>query len=109
MAPENKKYAIVISTGANDRMAEHFEFLGQVNEQAAYRLLDKLIEDIQTLEERPNRNPAYTRPYTPPGKYRYLLSAKRYRIVYTIENETVYVDDIQDCRQDDDKSLISEE
>ena len=40
------------------------------------------------------------------GKYRYMISCKRYRIVYQIDGNNVYVDDIQDCRQDDDKRII---
>ncbi|WP_461256861.1 hypothetical protein [Treponema sp. R80B11-R83G3] len=46
------------------------------------------------------------RPYIESGKYRYKLSYGRYRIVYQIVNDTVFVDDIQDCRQDDDKNLL---
>lgn len=109
MEHDEKVYSVIVMPGANDRMAEHFEFLARVNEDAAYRLLDTLIADIKTLEERPQRNPVYDRPYTPPGKYRYLLSADRYRIVYMIETESVFVDDIQDCRQDDDKNLLFED
>jgi mRNA-degrading endonuclease RelE of RelBE toxin-antitoxin system len=35
-----------------------------------------------------------------------MLSGKRYRIVYQIADDTIYVDDVQDCRQDDDKNLV---
>ena len=40
------------------------------------------------------------------GKYRYLISCDRYRIVYQIEGQTVFVDDIQDCRQSDLNNLL---
>jgi hypothetical protein len=36
-----------------------------------------------------------------------MISGKRYRIVYQIVGETVFVDDIQDCRQGDDKNSLS--
>lgn len=106
MGPDEKQYQVIVSPGANDRMADHFEFMARVSEPAATRLVDALIKDIRSLGQNPMRNPVYTKQYITPGKYRYLLSSKRYRIVYTVEENTVYVDDIQDCRQDDDKSLL---
>jgi len=101
-----KKYTIRVAPAVNDRMAEHFEFLARVSENAANELLDKLIKDINSLETSPQINPYLDRPYIELGKYRYKLSYGRYRIVYQIVNDTVFVDDIQDCRQSDDKSLL---
>jgi len=103
-----KKYKVCVSPSANDRMYDHFVFLAQVNESAARRLLDQLIKDIKSLEFTPEINPYLERPYLEKRKYRYKLSYRRYRIVYQIINDNIFVDDIQDCRQDDDKSLISE-
>jgi len=101
-----KKYIIRVAPAVNDRIAGHFEFLARVSGNAAYKLLDELIEDIKSLETNPQINPYLDRPYIEPGKYRYKLSYGRYRIVYQIVNNTVFVDDIQDCRQDDDKRLL---
>jgi plasmid stabilization system protein ParE len=101
-----KKYNIRVAPAANDRIAGHFEFLARVSEKAANELLDELIEDIKSLGTNPQINPYLDRPYIEPGKYRYKLSYGRYRIVFKIVNDTVFVDDIQDCRQGDDKSLL---
>jgi mRNA-degrading endonuclease RelE of RelBE toxin-antitoxin system len=101
-----KKYKVFISPSANDRMYDHFSFLAMVSEKAAHALLSKLIKDIQSLEFNPQINPYFDRPYIEKGKYRYKLSYRRYRIVYQILKDCVFVDDIQDCRQDDDKSLL---
>jgi hypothetical protein len=101
MKNEKERYLIAIAPAANDRMADHFEFLARVSDTAAKRLLDHLLKDIRSLEWLPYRNPTYDRPYLPSGKYRYLLSAKRYRIIYQIVGNAVFVDDIQDCRHDD--------
>jgi hypothetical protein len=90
-------------------MHEHFEFLARVSENAANRLLSELIDSVHSLETMPFRNPVYNRPYLPLGKYRYLMSAQRYRIVYLIENNCVYVDDIQDCRQNHEDSILKEQ
>ena len=103
---EHEQYRILVAPAANDRMNEHFEFLANVNENAATRLLDSLLAGIRSLETMPQRNPTYNRPYLKSGKYRYLLVAERYRVVYQIEDDVVFVDDIQDCRQSDDANLV---
>lgn len=107
MANEETIYSIMIAPAANDRMAEHFEFLARISEDAANQLLDGLINDIRSLQKMPFRNPVYDRPYMTPLKYRYMMSNKRFRIVYQVVNDTVFVDDIQDCRQSDDKDLLN--
>jgi len=106
MAHDEPKFNVVIDPAANDRMYEHIEFVARVSERAATRLLDDLIKDMRSLESMPYRNPVYNRPYLPGGKYRYLVSNERYLIVYQIENNTVFIDDIQDSRQSDSKSLL---
>lgn len=107
MVCNEKVYQIIIATDANSKMHDHFEFLARVSVNAANRLLDGLLKDIRNLRTDPFCYPVYYRPYLPVGKYRYILSNKRYRIVYQIIGNQVFVDDIQDCRQDDDKSIIN--
>ena len=99
MEKEELEYTVIIDPAVNDRMFEHYEFLARVNVKAAERLLDGLLKDVRSLEYMPYRNPIYDRPYLSHGKYRYMLSCERYRIIYQIEGNTVYVDDIQACRQ----------
>ena len=101
-----KKYQVSVSPAANDRMYDHFLFLAKVSENAARKLLAELVKDIKSLELMPQINPYFDRPYIEQGKYRYKLSYNRYRIVYQIIKDSVFVDDIQDCRQDDEKSLL---
>ena len=100
------EYKVIIDTAANDRIYDHFEFLARVSVSAAENLLDGLLLSINSLESMPQRNPVYDRPYLSKGKYRYLISCDRYRIVYQIEGSFVYVDDIQDCRQSDVNNLL---
>ena len=101
-----KKYQVSISPAANDRMYDHFEFLARVSEKAARNLLAELLKDIKSLKIMPQANPYFDRPFLESGKYRYKLSYRRYRIVYQIIKDNVFVDDIQDCRQDDDKNIL---
>ena len=103
-----KKYKVSVSPAANDRMYDHFEFLARVSENAARKLLSELLSDIKSLELAPQANPFFDRPYLEQGKYRYRISYKRYRIVFQIIKDNVFIEDIQDCRQDDDKNILRE-
>jgi plasmid stabilization system protein ParE len=101
-----KEFHVFIDPAANDRIAEHLEFLARISESAAERLLDELMASIRSLNTMPFRNPVYNRPFLPLDKYRYLMVGKRYRIVYQIAGNNVFVDDIQDCRQSDDRNIL---
>ena len=102
----DKQYRVIVDPAVNDRMYDHFEFLARVNELAAERLLDQLADDMQSLECLPYRNPVFNRPYLKSGKYRYMVSCERYLIIYQIVDNTVFIDDVQDSRQSDNKSLF---
>lgn len=107
MERNEKVYQVIIASDANDRMYDHFEFLARISVNAANSLLEGLLKDIRNLRTDPLRYPVYNRPYLTVGKYHYILSNKRYRIVYQIIDNQVFVDDIQDCRQDDGKSILN--
>jgi len=102
----DKEYTIIVDPAVNDKMYDHFEFLARVNESAAERLLDQLADDMKSLGRLPYRNPVFNRPYLQSGKYRYMVSCEKYLIVYQVVENTVFIDDIQDSRQSDDKSLL---
>ncbi|MCL2216326.1 MAG: type II toxin-antitoxin system RelE/ParE family toxin [Defluviitaleaceae bacterium] len=102
----DKEYTVIVDPAVNDRMYDHFEFLARVSESAADRLLNGLVEDMQSLEHLPFRNPVFNRPYLKSGKYRYMVSCERYLVIYQVVDDTVFIDDIQDSRQADDKSLL---
>jgi len=102
----DKEYTVIVDPAVNDKMYDHFEFLAKVDESAAERLLNQLADDMQSLECLPYRNPVFNRPYLKNGKYRYMVSCKKYLIVYQIAGNTVFIDDVQDSRQSDDKALL---
>ncbi|MDR1997556.1 MAG: type II toxin-antitoxin system RelE/ParE family toxin [Candidatus Margulisbacteria bacterium] len=100
------KYRIKIAPGVDKRISAHIEFLARVSKVAAQKLAGTLIQDIYSLEELPLRNPAYNNSADPPEKYRYLVSNNKYRIVYQVAEHTVYIYDIQDCRQSGENNLV---
>lgn len=99
MRSEGKKF-VIISDEAAQMLASHARFLAQVSETAVLQLIEEFDEKVKSLEEFPERNPWLDDPLIPKGKYRKLLMAKRYLLVYQVKGDTVYVDAMVDCRQD---------
>jgi len=88
---ENREYTVVIKPTAIHRLASHVEFLARVSEGAASSLLDEYGESIVFLESNPESCPPYIPKLPIDAKLRYKLFWKRYRIVYEIIGNTVYV------------------
>jgi len=101
-------YTVHILPAADERMSDHMCFLARASVSAAKRLRARLYEEIKSL----NFNAAGYPVYTPRKKsrlntiYRYTLCKKLHRIVFVVINNTVYVYDVQDCRQHPNRSLV---
>ena len=100
MDSENKRYTVVVSDEAKQMLVSHVQFLAQVSEHAAMRLIEDFQVRAKSLEQFPERNPWLVDRLIPSGKYRKLLLEKRYLLVYQIKENTVYVDAVVDTRQD---------
>ena len=100
METVNRNYTVIISDEASQMLISHTRFLAQVSEKAALDLIAEFGEKAKSLEEFPDRNPWFSDPSIPAGKYRKLLVGKRYLLIYQVKGNTVYVDYVVDCRQD---------
>ncbi|MGE5551565.1 MAG: type II toxin-antitoxin system RelE/ParE family toxin [Bacteroidota bacterium] len=100
MGSEGKKYAVVVSDEAARMLVSHARFLAQASETAALRLIEEFNEKAKSLEEFPERNPWLDDPLIPARKYRKLLMAERYLLIYQVKGGTVHLDALVDCRQD---------
>ena len=94
------KYKVVISDKAKEMLGVHIRFFSQVNRKSASDLKTRLIREIRSLEEMPQRFPFFNEAYIPPNKYHKLYVKEYYLVLYQIKDSTVYVDWIIDCRQD---------
>ena len=94
------KYDVSISDAALAMLDSHIDFLARVSQNAAIRLMDEILGDIASLSENPQRFPAYENEFIPDNRYRRMLTAKRYIVLYEIDGNNVFVDYIVDCRQD---------
>ena len=58
------------------------------------------MEAMRSLERMPQRFPFFEEAYIPTNKYHKMFVAKWYFVLYQIQDDTVYVDYILDCRKD---------
>jgi len=98
------RYNVVIDLSALERLENHVDFLRRVSASAAVKLADEFNECLNTLLENPGIYPRYESEIN--ADLRYKLFLKRYRIVFEIIENDVYIYDVQDCRQDMDKNLL---
>jgi len=99
-------YDIFVDHAANNKMFGHIRFLARVSVPAARRLRVALQQSIDDLKINPERFPPYISNTNVTAELRYNLCDKRYRIVFEIIENTVFVYDIQDCRQDNNKNFV---
>ncbi|MDO4281109.1 MAG: type II toxin-antitoxin system RelE/ParE family toxin [Peptococcaceae bacterium] len=95
-----KRYKVVIAERAAQLLDYHAAFLANVSESAARQFVKAFKEAAQSLELFPERGPWLYDDYMPKSKYRTLVFAKRFVLVYQIKDSTVFVDAVVDCRQD---------
>ena len=97
---ENIKYKVLVSDRAKRMLGTHIRFMAQVSKEAAKAKKKELMAAMRSLTRMPQRYPFFEAPYIPPNKYHKMFVEKWYLILYQIQDDTVYVDYILDCRKD---------
>lgn len=96
----DKKYKVIVSDRAKRMLGTHIRFMAQVNKDAAKTKKQELMEAMRSLERMPQRFPFFKEAYIPTNKYHKMFVSKWYLVLYQIQDDTVYVDYILDCRKD---------
>ena len=96
----DKKYKVIVSDRAKRMLGAHIRFMAQVNKDAASTKKKEIITAIRSLNHMPQRFPFFEEAYIPTNKYHKMFVAKWDLVLYQIQDDTVYVDDILDCRKD---------
>lgn len=96
----DKKYKVIVSDRAKRMLGAHIRFMAQVNKDAASTKKKEIISAIRSLNYMPQRFPFFEEAYIPPNKYHKMFIEKWYLILYQIQDDTVYVEYIVDCRKD---------
>lgn len=96
----DKKYKVIVSDRTKRMLGTHIRFMAQVNKDAAKTKKQELMEAMRSLERMPQRFPFFEEAYIPPNKYHKMFIEKWYLILYQIQDDTVYVEYIVECRKD---------
>lgn len=94
------EYKVVVSDKAKRMLGMHIRFIAQVNGNSAKTQKEKIMNALRSLSRFPQRFPFFDEIYIPKNKYHKMYVEKRYIILYQIQDDTVYVDYILDCRKD---------
>ncbi len=103
---KSRRHKVYVAPMADRKLVSHLEFLSRVSLLAAEHLYIAYEKALGFLAETPASCPLYTLLQPIGTEIRYKLFGKRYRIVFEIIADTVYIYDIQDCRQNINKNLI---
>lgn len=97
---DNRKYKVIVSDRAKRMLGTHIRFMAQVNKQAATAKKKEIMSAIRSLSQMPQRLPFFEELYIPPNKYHKMFIEKWYLVLYQIQDDTVYVEYILDCRKE---------
>ncbi|MCM1493467.1 MAG: type II toxin-antitoxin system RelE/ParE family toxin [Muribaculaceae bacterium] len=97
---ENKKYKVIVSDRAKRMLGMHIRFMAQVNKEAAEAKKKEIMTAMRSLTQMPQRFPFFDEIYITPNKYHKMFIEKWYIVLYQIQDSTVYVEYILDCRKD---------
>lgn len=97
---ESQRYRVIISDRAKRMLGTHIRFMAQVNKDAVSAKKKQIMETLRSLSRMPQRFPFFEEDYMPSNKYHKMFIEKWYLVLYQIQDDTVYVDYILDCRKD---------
>ena len=93
-------YTVIVSRRADDMLIRHARFLAQVRVSAAKRMTAEFAKVLDTLEQNPFQFPPELDYTLPDGAYRKALFSKWYKAIFSVAENTVYLDAVLACRQD---------
>ena len=97
---DNKRYKVIVSDRAKRMLGTHIRFMAQANKQAAVAKKKEIMTAMRSLSQVPQRFPFFEGLYITPNKYHKLFIEKWYLVLYQIQDDTVDVEYILDCRKD---------
>jgi len=100
--PPNK-YNVILARRADNMLLIHTEFLARVSPTAARNLLTDFKKAMSFLAYNPFQYPFADELDVlsiPLNTYRKCLFGKRYKALFLVEGDDVYIDAIIDCRQE---------
>ena len=97
---DSKRYKVIVSDRAKRMLGIHIRFMAQVSKQAAAEKKKEIMTALRSLSQMPQRFPFFDELYITLNKYHKMFIEKWYIVLYQIQDDTVYVEYILDCRKD---------
>lgn len=99
--PEHEDvYRVIVSKRAAQQLVEHAAFASGLEERLGYQLIEDFRKAADSLQRFPYRNPILRSEVFTTEKYRKMVFAKWYLLIYQIKGERVYIEYIIDGRSD---------
>lgn len=92
------KYAVMLSPRLSKQSEDHSRFIANVSKSTALRFLAEFRAVTKQLSDNPYFYPLYDDSNLPPDTYHKAVFGKWYKVIYYIENTTVYIDTVVDRR-----------
>lgn len=92
------KFKVIFDPALDQMLLQYTEFISRVSVPAAERFLDEFEAVIQRLSENPYQFPSCDDPNLA-DTYRKAVFAKWYKMIFSVEDNAVYVDAVVDGRQ----------
>ncbi len=84
-----------------DRLAENiYKYYCLHSARAAAVIHNDILDRIDRLVDAPRMGPLEQTLTESPQEYRSLIVRRKWKVIYRIEKQTLYITDIRDCRQD---------
>ena len=93
-------HTFLMKTGSKRELGTSIRFIAQVSKEAAAAKKKELIAAMRSPEHMPQRFPFFNETCIPANKYHKMYVENWYLVLYQIQDDTVYVDHILDCRRD---------
>ena len=90
----------VLSSQADTRLTEIYKYYDrEVSEETALRIVNRILDAIEELERLPSIGAIELRLQKLDLVYKYMV-VDNYKIIYRVEQDIIYINDIFDGRQD---------
>lgn len=74
-------------------------YINTKNTKTAIKIFNEILDAVDTLIDFPQKGPVEDELSGHQGEYRSLLVRKHYKVIYYLEDETIFIAAIWDCRQ----------
>lgn len=81
-------------------LAQHAEFIARVSGSTASNFRSEFSDTISRLSQNPYQFPPHDDPNLPHDTYRKAIFARWYKVIFSVEEDFVYVDAVVDGRAD---------